>query len=196
MLQGDWAIFRKMFLQGKLVDAIKKNVDIGMKNAALLIAKNIRTGVQTQKYKKLWKDLSPITLAAKSPKTKLLINQGSMLKSVQTIFPKFGVALIGIPTGTKAPTGNIPMWKIGSVHENGDNGSPLVIRPKKAKRLFIPISKAAQNRQSGLKYGEDFILAKKVTIPIRPWIQPAYADSQNDVDTILEKSIKNAINQF
>lgn len=62
------------------------------------------------------------------------------------------------------------------IHQRGG-----VIVPKKAKALFIPLSKKGEaagpekdpavRAKNKLKYGKDFILLKKVVIPARPFLK-------------------------
>lgn len=54
--------------------------------------------------------------------------------------------------------------------------SPYVVRPKRKKILYIPISQKGRlhregnnPRLEGLERGKDYVLARKVTIPIKPY---------------------------
>jgi phage gpG-like protein len=68
-----------------------------------------------------------------------------------------------------------------------------VVRPKKAKRLFIPISRKGQrigpqrdkSKRGDLKMGVDFVLAKQAVIPARPYMRPAYFNNQDKMIELL-----------
>ncbi len=88
-----------------------------------------------------------------------------------------------------------------SIHQNGGT-----IVPKNAKALFIPLSpkgekvgprKKDDRKGVKLKYGKDFVLAKSVTIPARPfltisafWLKEIKAYVDGRVREILDKRVK------
>ncbi len=75
-----------------------------------------------------------------------------------------------------------------------------VIRPKRAKKLFIPISLRGQKEgpsrggKSNLKYGVDFVLAKRAVIPERPYMRLAYYNQTDKaLDLLLEMIATNLL---
>jgi phage gpG-like protein len=82
--------------------------------------------------------------------------------------------------------------KYARIHDKGG-----IIRPKQAKRLFIPLSSRAARKRpgapipKGYKWGKDFVFAKKAKIPARPfmWISKWGVDQIFKVFTrLLQKS--------
>lgn len=115
---------------------------------------------------------------------------------------------IDSPSTGQAQVGN--NVKYAKVHES-ENISDRTIVPKKAKYLFIPLSAEAKKRgrvqtrsrtvitaggrmqrKEGMKWGEDFIFAKKVVMPHRPFIRPAIDDVMkgNVINRIIDESLK------
>ena len=66
--------------------------------------------------------------------------------------------------------GRVPYARI---HEFGG-----VIRPKKAKALFVPLRRGVVAGMPGLVHGVDFVLAKKVTIPQRSYLRKALDENR------------------
>lgn len=62
------------------------------------------------------------------------------------------------------------------IHEYGG-----IIRPKKAKKLFVPIKRGVKRWSKDLVFGEDYVLADKVTIPKRPYLRPAADETRPKV---------------
>jgi phage gpG-like protein len=62
------------------------------------------------------------------------------------------------------------------IHEFGG-----VIKPKKAKMLFIPIKRGVKKWSKGMKFGVDYVLAKQVIIPKRPYLRPAADETRSKV---------------
>lgn len=90
----------------------------------------------------------------------------------------------------------------GKVHEFG-----ATIRPKKAKALFIPLNRGAaqlhahlyQGVGSGkglpfdLEFGTDFVFAKQVRIPPRPWLGPSLDEERPKIDERFRNAMDDAI---
>lgn len=77
--------------------------------------------------------------------------------------------------------------------ERGHKG----IQPKRKKWLFIPLSIKAkrQGYQSGMVFGEDFVLTKKVKpMEGRPFFAPAVATGRKSAQAFLSQQIKKAFN--
>lgn len=62
----------------------------------------------------------------------------------------------------------------GRLHETGKTlAGEKVIRPKRKKFLYIPLTWSARRWEPGLVFGEDYVLAKSAKIKKRPWLRPA-----------------------
>ena len=73
----------------------------------------------------------------------------------------------------KARVGN--NLKYAKVHES-KNVADRTILPKNKPRLYIPLHRGAKKYQKGMKFGVDFVFAKKVVMPLRQFIKPAITD--------------------
>lgn len=90
----------------------------------------------------------------------------------------------------RAEVGNNTIY--AKVHES-ENISDRTIVPKRASRLYIPLHPGAKRYQKGMKFGKDFVLAKKVVMPHRPFIKPAIDDTMKQ--GVIGKIIGATLNQ-
>lgn len=113
----------------------------------------------------------------KNVKIRGLSRTGNLLNSIHSDIMKKG-------DGWRAVVGS--GLKYARIQEYGG-----VIVPKKKKKLFIPISRKGQRigptrskrkrKKNGLKWGQDFVLAKRAVRKAKPFLGPAVDDSINDM---------------
>ena len=66
-----------------------------------------------------------------------------------------------------------------------------IIRPRKAKRLWIPLTRRAQrlgpskNKNNGLEWGRDFVLARRAVRKAKPYMGPALDQNINKILNLL-----------
>ena len=120
--------------------------------------------------------------AGKNVKIKGLRRTGNLMNSI-------GFEIKSQSRGAQAIIGprNI---KYGAMQEFGG-----IIRPRKAKRLFIPLSRKGQllgpsrNKDNGLKFGKDFVLAKRAVRKGKPFMGPALNENVDKVLNLLSNLI-------
>jgi phage gpG-like protein len=75
-----------------------------------------------------------------------------------------------------------------------------LILPKRAKKLFIPISRKGQregpsrnSQKSDLVWGKDFVLARRAKRKPKPYLYPAFEDNIDKIVNILAESVSEAV---
>ena len=175
----------------KHVSRVRQVYKKNMKRATLENSISLRDGIKRtiRDGHPEWEDLSPLTTNFKQSE-KPLIDSGDLMNAVD--FKTIGEMMffIGIPRRAKSRDG-LKLVNIAMVHEKG-----ATIKPKKAKMLCVPLTKAASRlarkhggvrnipglfRPEGTKvlamptkggFKPVFVLLPKSVIPPRPFVEP------------------------
>jgi phage gpG-like protein len=120
-LTGQWkeAVRDTMELARIYESAAQKAIN----KEALLWAKEVRDGIRTQRSaaEANWPPLADSTLAAKAPKSKMLIDTGSLVRSIRSEKVAKWKWLVGVKRGSVGRTeaGAVNLVNIAAVHEFG-----------------------------------------------------------------------------
>lgn len=190
---------------------MRRELGLANKDVAEALVKEMKQNIT--KGRKEWPKLSGLTVARKGH-ARPLINTRRLLQSIKVKKSSNNQWFAGIPNSEKGP-GGISMVLIGYVQEYG-----ATIRPNKAKRLAIPVSKLAMKmlanhgsieeipglfRPKGTsvlaikRRGQKntftilFILKKAVKIRKRQFMAPAVIKVYGELGNIYEKSLKKPL---
>lgn len=135
-LFGDWHKIRNFTNPVIMKEILDAEFSSASRKSAQLVRRNIVLGIRNQR--KEWKPLAPSTLARKSPKTKILIDTGEMMRSISVIEINPTLHFIGIPKGKsnrkKKGRPSVKIVEYARVHEFGEatregGGAKVVKRP-------------------------------------------------------------------
>lgn len=148
-LTGPWNEAVKDF------ESFARNLEAAAQRAvgkeAIFWAKEVRDGIRTQKSARQarppWPPLADSTLAAKKPKTKMLIDTGTLLRNIIGEKVADWRWLVGVKRGARTKTGE-DLVNLAAVHEFGayKDGVLTVPARKFIQPVFDRLSKSVESR--------------------------------------------------
>lgn len=187
---GDWGKAERFFgafsgARGSRV--FDKHFGRGLQLAGLKVEAHAKAGIRKQRSG--WAALSSLTVDRKGS-SKALFDRGDLIGGIKSTRVKSGLVFVGVLRKEKDRNGG-QLVDIAAVHEHG-----ATITPKRAQALFIPLTREARPNMGGLERGVDFVLAKVVNIPARPFMAPALKDAEKEFPKIFQEAGKAALNEL
>lgn len=172
-LEGDWDKIQN-FDGDELAAAIRRGMRSGVRLGAVLVQGAIRKNIAQGRSE--WKKLHPWTVERRGGDTAPLRDDGDLMGGIHVQFPSEDVALIGVSRGTKGKDGG-DLVSIGAVHEFG---ATIGVTDKMRGWLHA----------HGMHLSPD---TTHITIPARPFVRPAWEESQEEIAAIFEDEIQAEI---
>jgi hypothetical protein len=192
-LSGDWNLAKKVINVNAFAKAAITASLIANKRAALYVERKIKEELRGGPFT----PNSPLTIKRKRS-SKPLIDSGDLFGSITHIILSPTEAWVGVPEA-KSKNGNLTLADIAQILQGGAIGEipkDVIIKPKKAKLLFIPLKKKVKAGDPGLKYGVDFTFSILVRIKPRPFILPAVIKAEPIVLEIYRQSFKAVLQRL
>ena len=186
-LTGDWNLAKKVINVANFNKAVNAASLIANKRAALFLERRMKLEIRGMSSPLN----SPLTIRRKKS-SHPLIDTGDLFGSITHIILSPTEAWVGVPESKSGrQSGNLTLADIAQILQGGAIGEipkDIIIKPVKAKTLFIPLKKGVKVGDTGLTFGKDFILTKIVRIRPRPFILPALVKSQDEIIQIYKQS--------
>jgi hypothetical protein len=168
---GDWALARKMLTT--MPFKLRAVVGTALRQEAQKLRTEIVQGITKQAPGgKKFKDLSPLTLAARRLKnfkgTKALIVKADLRNAIAAIV-RGHEAFVGVPRKARDKEGN-PMVDVAKLNEFGSDPIVIPITPAMRKFLAVLFREAGSTAKS--KSGNKSVAVTR--IPPRPFLRPAF----------------------
>ena len=196
MAKSTWGFNESIGRLDRLPALTKSNMDKASRRSAMLLRDQMKRTIR--KGHPGWPRLSKLTIERKGS-SKPLIDHGDLMNSVAAVLIPGGKNFVGVPRSAKTGDG-VGMVDIAAVHEFGAE-----ISAKRGKFLAIPITREATRLQKeyggagnipglfrpkgkfvlgvsdGGNFKAMFVLVERVTIPPRPFVEPAIQDSRRPI---------------
>ncbi len=208
MANSTWGFEEGIGRMNRLPALTASNMDKACRRSATFVRDQMKRTIR--KGHPGWPRLSKLTIERKGS-SKPLIDHGDMMNSIAAVQIPGGKNFVGVPRNAKTDDG-AQMVNIVAVHEFGAE-----ISAKRGKFLAIPITREATRLQKeyggagnipglfrpkgkfvlgvsdGGNFKAMFVLVEQVTIPPRPFVEPAIEDSRKPTAGRFAAALANAL---